>query len=135
MALKHWRVLDWIKQKLKDKFNIKDLEKMKTIIGWQVTWDWELSILRINQLAFICDFVKEEDIRNCNPISIPMKAKNFIKIQDKKDYKKANIKVYQCRIGKLIYLSCWIRLDISFVMGQLGKRNVDLRLEHLKAAK
>lgn len=31
---KYRKALDWIKQKLKDEYNIKNLEEMKTIIGW-----------------------------------------------------------------------------------------------------
>lgn len=39
LASKHWKALDWIKQKFKDKYNVKDLREMKTIISWQVTQD------------------------------------------------------------------------------------------------
>lgn len=49
-----------------------------------------------------------------NPVSISIKAENFIKIQNKKNYKETVIKAYQYLIGKLIYLSC---IDILFIIG------------------
>lgn len=66
---------------------------------------------------------------------MPIKAGNFIEMQGEDDYKKVDLKVYQWLIGKLMYLSYRTRPDISFVVGQLSKRNVDLRMGHLKAAK
>lgn len=92
-------------------------------------------MLRIDQSAFIRNLVKEEGMRDYNPVSTPMKAGNYIEMQDKKDYKKADIKAYQHLIGKLMYLFCGTRPDISFVMRQLSKRNADPRIEHLKLAK
>lgn len=34
-----------------------------------------------------------------------------------------------------MYLLCGIRLDITFVVGQLSKHNASLRKSHLRAAK
>ena len=54
-----------------------------------------------------------------NSINILMKAGRFIDIQEPRDYKKAEIKSYQQLIGKLTYLLCDTRPDISFAIGQL----------------
>lgn len=125
--------LDWIKKALQKEYNVKELGKVKTIIGWQVTQS--LSTLKIDQSAFIHDLAEEEGIRDCNPVNTPMKTGNFIEMQGKDDYEEVDLKVYQRLIGKLMYLSCGIRLDILFVVGQLNKRNADPRVGHLKAAK
>ena len=68
-------------------------------------------------------------------VNTPIKTGNFIEMQDKDDYKKVDLKVYQRLIGKLIYLSCRTRLDILFVVEQLNKRNINLIIGYLKAAK
>lgn len=34
-------------------------------------------------------------MQNCNPISTPIKAGNFIEMQDENDYKNVDLKVYQ----------------------------------------
>lgn len=39
LASKHRKPLNRIKKKLKKEYNIKDLGKVKMIIGWQVTQD------------------------------------------------------------------------------------------------
>lgn len=72
---------------------------------------------------------------NYNLVSTSMKAENFIKMQYKGDYKKADIKVYQYLIGKLIYLSCRIQSNVLFVIGQWNKPNPDSKIRHLKTAK
>lgn len=108
---------------------------MKTLIRWQVRWDWESCILRIDQLAFICELVQKKNISDCNLVSTPIKAENFIERLYKRDYKEDNIKAYQYLIGKLIYLSYRIQPDVLFVVGQLSKPNPDSQIRHLKAAK
>lgn len=52
-----------------------------------------------------------------------------------KNYKEANIKIYQELIGKLMYLSYSIKPDITFVVRQLNKYNADPNVEYLKTAK
>lgn len=118
---------------MQKEYNVKELGEVKTIIGWQVTQS--LSTLKIDQLAFIHDLAEKESMRNCNPVNTPMKTGNFIEMQDEDNYEEVDLKVYQCLIGKLMYLSCGTKPNISFVVGQLSKRNVDPRISHLKAAK
>lgn len=99
-----------------------------------MTRNHELSTLKIDQSAFIRELVEEEGMRDCNLVSTPMKAGNFIEMQND-DYEEVDLKVYQRLIGKLMYLSCGTRPDISFVVGQLSKRNADPPVGHLKATK
>lgn len=37
-------------------------------------------MLKINQLVFIYDLIKEERMRNCHTVSTSMKARNFIEM-------------------------------------------------------
>lgn len=91
--------------------------------------------MKIDQLGFIHNLVEEESMQNCNLVNTSIKIGNFIEMQGKDDYEEVGLKVYQCLISKLIYLSYGTRLDISFIVGQLSKRNSDPRVGHLKAAK
>ena len=72
---------------------------------------------------------------NCNFVNIPMKVGYFIDMQKPKDYKKAEIKLYQQLIDKLIYLLCGIKPDIFFAVRQLSKHNTDPQIGYLKLAK
>lgn len=51
------------------------------------------------------------------------------------DEEEIDMRTYQCLIGKLMYLACGTRPDISFVVGCLSQNNGDLRACHMKAAK
>lgn len=133
LAAKHQKSLDWVKERLKKEYNIKDQGKAKTIIGWQITRN--KSTMKIDQSAFIRDLVEDEGMRDCNPVSTPMKAGNFIDMQREDDYEEVNLKICQRLIGKLMYLSYGTRPNICFVIGQLSKPNADPRMGHLKAAK
>lgn len=100
-----------------------------------MTRNWDAGILKINQSAFIRNLLEEENLTDCNAVIIPMKAGSFIEMLKDDDYEEADLKTYQRLIGKLMYLSCGTRPDISFAMGQLSQRNADPRVGHLKAAK
>lgn len=50
-----------------------------------------------------------------------MKAGSLIKMNNTNDYEEINIKAYLRLIGKLIYLLCDTRSEISFVIGQLSR--------------
>lgn len=56
-----------------------------------------------------------------------MKAGSAIDIFEANDYKKEDLRTYQCFIGKLIYLVYRIRPDIVFAVDQLSKHNADSR--------
>lgn len=46
-------ILDITKASFSRKYNIKDLEKMKIIIRWQITRNLISNTMKINQSAFI----------------------------------------------------------------------------------
>lgn len=92
LVSKHWKLLDQIKKKLKKEYNVKNLGEVIIIIGCQVTQG--ISTMKIDQLAFIRNLVEDEGMQNCNPVSTPIKAGNFIEMQGKDGYKEVNFKVY-----------------------------------------
>lgn len=51
-------------------------------------------MLKINQSAFIRNLVKEENLSYCNATKIPMKARSFLDMLEKDDYKETNLKTY-----------------------------------------
>ena len=108
---------------------------MKTIIGWQITRDLSTKTIRVSQLAYIKDLLKEENLTNCNASTIPMKAGSFIEMNELDDYDKTDLRNYQRLIRKLIYLACRTRPNIIFIVGKLSKHNADFRKSHLQAVK
>ena len=104
IAAKCQSSMEWIKTHLKGEYNVKDLREVKTITGWQVTRDLVAGTLKIDQSAFVRDLLEEEDLVDCNSVSIPMKAGSVIEMNDADDYEETDLKAYQRLIGKLMYL-------------------------------
>lgn len=106
---------------------MKDLDKVKTIIGWQVTRNTAASTIKINQSAFFRDLIIEKSLIEYNANVIPMKARSSIEMLKLDDYNKTNLNTYQQLIRKLIYLAYGTRSDIAFVLGQLNRHNANPR--------
>lgn len=128
-------ILEILKKLLAKEYNIKDLGKVKTIIGWQITRDTGTHTMKIHQSAFIRDLVIEKGFTECNANIIPMKAGSAIEMLEPEDYDKADLHTYQRLIGKLMYLACGTRPNIFFAVRQLSKYNADPRKGHFRAAK
>lgn len=52
-------------------------------------------LMKIDQSAFVRDFIQEEGISDCNLVNILMKVGNFIDMQEVDDYKNVDLKTYQ----------------------------------------
>lgn len=113
---------------------MKNIRKIQTIIGCQVTKDLKAKILKIDQSAFIQNFFKSENIIYCN---ILIKTRYFIEILKYNGYEKAEIKSYQRLIKKLMYLLYRIKPYIFFAVAQFIKlkHNLDLKTGYMRAAK
>lgn len=64
-----------------------------------------------------------------------MKVSSFIEMLEPHNYKEADLTIYQQLLGKLMYLACKTRPDITFIFRRLSKHNVDLCKSHFRAAK
>lgn len=106
-----------MKKSFSKKYDSKDLGKVKTIIGQQISQDTEIKTMKIDQSIFIQDLVIKKSPIECNANVIPMKAGFMIKITKPKNDKNTDFYTYQQLIDKLIYLKCGTRPDIAFVIG------------------
>lgn len=76
------------------KYNVKDLEKVKIIIRWQVIRDFDIEMLKIDQSAFINNVFKSKNITDYYFVNNLIKAKYFIDMQVLGNYEEAEIKPY-----------------------------------------
>ena len=72
--------------------------------------------MKINLLIFIQDLVIKKRFMKYNINVILIKTSLAIEMADQKNYKKANLCIYQQLKRKLMYLVCGIRPDIIFVV-------------------
>lgn len=87
-------ILELLKHLLAKKYNMKYLNKVKTIIGWQVIKNSIIGTMKIDKSTFIRDLVIEKDLTNCNTLVISIKAKSSIKMLDPNDYNETNLHKY-----------------------------------------
>ena len=129
------KALDWLKNQLMNKFNMKDLGEVKKIIRWKITCNLKAGTLKINQKRYIRDLLESEGMTLYHPTILPVKAGSTLFLDQVGDHQQANLTEYQRLIGKLMYLSCGTRPDIAFVVGQLSCHNSDPHVRHLRIAK
>lgn len=128
-------LLEKLKECLAKKYNIKNLGKVKIIIGWQISQDTALGTIKIDQSIFFRGFIIKEGLKEWNANGIPIKAGFTINMEESEDYKKTYFSEYQWLIGKLMYLAFGTKPNIAFVVRQLSKHNTDPKKIHLWAAK
>ena len=68
------KALEWLKDQLMNKFNMKDLDETKKIIGWEITRDLKAAILKIDQKEYIQDFLESKEMTSCHPTILLVKA-------------------------------------------------------------
>lgn len=137
LALKSWSIkaLKWLKDQLRNEFSMKDLSKVKKIIGWEINRDLVVDILKIDQKSYIQDLFDIKEITSCHPTILLVKTGSTLFLDQVGDHQQTNLTVYQRLISKLIYLSCGTRSDIAFLVGQLSRHNSDPCVGHLHVAK
>lgn len=69
-----------LKKLFGEKYKMKNLGKVKTIIGQQITKDLVTSNMKIDQSTFIKNFIIERERINCNANVIPIKTRSAIKM-------------------------------------------------------
>lgn len=80
---------------LTKKYNIKNLDKRKIIIRWQIIRNVAVCIIKIDQSAFIKNLVIQKRLIKCNTNVITMKARSDIEIFKLDNYKETNLQIYQ----------------------------------------
>lgn len=83
-----------IKKLLANKYNMKNLGKVKIIIKWQVTRDKAMHIIKIDQSVFIRNLVIKKRLIKYNFNIILIKAELFIKILESDNYNKIDLHIY-----------------------------------------
>jgi Reverse transcriptase (RNA-dependent DNA polymerase) len=120
--------IDCVKRDLKNKFDIKDLGKLKYFFGIKIAHS--LKGLFISQKKYVLDLPKETRKLVCKPISTPNDSNMKFNIEDGEPLK--DINHFQRLVGRLIYLIV-TRPDISFFVSQISKFMHSPRTSHIDA--
>lgn len=88
-------IFNALKNLLTEKYNIKNLDKRKIIIEWQIIRNIAVCIMKIDQSAFIKNLVIQKRLIKCNTNVIAIKASSDIEMFKLDNYKETNLQIYQ----------------------------------------
>ena len=125
-----------LKRKLSAEFEMKDLGRVKKILGMNIDRNMNKNMLKTHQKTYLEKILLKISMHNSKPVSLPI-AGHF-KLDDKispiideeKDYMS-----YSNAIGSLMSSMVSTKLELSFVMSVLSRYMSNSRKKHWEAAK
>lgn len=130
ICCKNKQVINEVKEKLSNKFSIKDLGKVENYIGISIDYDYNNNILYLSQQNYIESLVQKYGIKTKKVYETPMEQNLKLEQAENTDY---NIK-YRNLIGALLYISTGTRPDISFSVNYLSRFQNCYNETHFKYA-
>lgn len=106
-----------LKQRLADKFEVKDLGEMKTFLGLNVSQN--NASISIDQVKLIEDLLMKYNMSECNVVPTPAEASKS-EPDDKKQLLSKSVP-FRNLIGSLNYIANVTRPDISFAVNKLAR--------------
>ena len=129
-------LIDWVLQKAKARFPIRDVKPLSFTVGIRVIDDRESRerCVRISQTAYIQQLLERFSIDPRKRSNIPMTTSIDCSKENSSDSSKI-LKSYQQLIGALNYLAGASRPDISYAVNKLSSYLKSPKNVHLESAK
>lgn len=114
-------------QQLKDRFNIKDLGDSEFMLGMKITRDRKAKTITLDQELYITKALEKFGLDQCKPVSTPGDSDENINMDEDSEVKKkkdepTDLKLYQEKLGTLMYASIATRFDISYKLNKLAQK-------------
>ncbi len=109
-----------IKAFLTDRFRMKDLGPIHTVLGMRVQRNRAQRTLRIDQTHYIQDILKEFQLEDCRTVSTPADGYEHLQPEATQDALFTDTEVYRRALGELNWLVRGTRLDLAFVVHKLS---------------
>lgn len=128
--------LIWVKQKIHQRFGIKDMGPVTKFIGIQFERDRNSRQLWMHQGEYITYLLEEYNLLDCNPVRLPLDSHHPFGKPDDVHATIPNLPTqFRKLIGELLYLAICTRPDISFAVNSLAQHNSKPLPSHYAAAK
>ncbi|KAK2982880.1 hypothetical protein RJ640_003498 [Escallonia rubra] len=119
--------------------NMKDLGDASYVISIEIHRDRSCGILGLSQRAYIDKVLKRFNMHRCTPTVAPVvKGDKFSLLQcprNQLEQDEMERIPYTSVVGSLIYAQVCTRPDIAYVIGMLGRYQINPGMSHWKAAK
>ena len=130
------RVIETIKKKLKDNFQMSDLGDVSLVRGMQVTRDRNKGTLTISQEDYTKSILARFGMENCKPSSIPGTGSELSTEQPAETlFNTEQTQRYQAITGSVMYLAQITRYDVMYAVCQLARAMSKPSKAHMGAAK
>ena len=107
-----------VKEKLKEKFNMKDLGELSPFLGIQFTRNG--NIMKMNQSFYLKNILQKFGMENCNPRSTPCEM-NLSSYEADSSDDISDEKKYREMVGSLVYAMMCTRPDLCYVVTKLSQ--------------
>src|SRR5215471_11487414 len=115
---------------LKDQYNISGGDDLHWFLGIAIYWDRSRKQIWLNQASYIDKIVKLADTKQ--PDEIPMIKAELLPYKQRAT--RQAVRVYQRKIGSLLYAAVTTRVDIAFAVSRLARFLTNPSPEHHAAA-
>ena len=130
------RVIEAIKKKLKDNFQMSDLGDVSLVLGMQVTRDRKKGTLIISQEDCTKSILARFGMENCKPSSIPGTGSELSTEQPAETFLNTEqTQRYQAITGSVMYFAQITRYDVMYAVCQLARAMSKPSKAHMGAAK
>src|SRR5579859_419301 len=119
-----------VKKALAEKFNMKDVGELTFFLGIQVNRDRADKTITIRQDGYVNMILKKFQMLDAKPASIPIPhGVKLIKL-DKQEESTIDGKIYQSKVGSLMYAMLCTRPDLAYAVSQISQFNNHPSEEH-----
>ena len=121
-----------MKKELSERFETKDLGKVRLFCGLEITRDRSARTITIGQEHYCSAILERFGLENARPVSTPMSASLQLA---KLETPTVDIHKYQSMLGSLMYAATGTRPDIAFTVNTLAQHATAPGEPHLHAVK
>ncbi|KAH9728536.1 hypothetical protein KPL70_009073 [Citrus sinensis] len=139
LASKSMKLIDLLKQQLRDKFDMKDLGPVKKILGVEMIRNRTARTLFISQEKYVNKVLEKFGMLNCKPVSTPMAAHFRLSSQQCPSTESEQTEMlktpYANSVGCLMYAMVLTRPDLSYAVSLVSRFMSNPGKEHWRAVK
>ena len=128
-----------MKRSLAKHFKVKDLGKVKFLLGIEVFHNRKTSLIELSQWAYVDQLLKQFNMQGANPATTPLSSgvrlmQDDCLITEEEEKDMANVP-YVSLVRALMYAAIGTRPDIAFAVGALSRFLSNPRRRHWNEAK
>ena len=121
-------------QQLKDRFDISDLGECKYMLGMHIARDRATRIIKLDQELYITKALNKFGLDLSRSDKTPAVSNDDLLVHSETDSDMADLKLFQEKVGTLLYAAISTRPDIAFAVNKLTQKMTAPTVRDMKAS-